>query len=395
MKRIHWLACASGLLACTFGCEALRQAALTPRIRQALWVNRYDYRSEEDVRTALRRAGEAGFDTVLFQVRGNATLAIPSRHEPWSREFGHEDPEFDPLAVAIDEGHRSGVRVHAWVNALPGWRGETAPPETLRQLYTEKPEWFLVDQFGRREPLSKGSYVLLNPCLPEVRAHIAGVCADIVRRYDVAGIHLDYVRFLEPRFVERDGRRVQLDYPRDARTLLLYREDEGRAPDDDPAAWAAWKRARIGELVREVRDAIERTRPGIVLTAAVFAPPRVAFADVLQDWGTWLRQGLLDGAFAMLYRDDDERFAEEARACMLTAGHARLWLGIGVYLHEDPDQTLRQMRLADELGASGIALYGYASFWAPAGASGPASPEIQLDARRRAILPVIRQSARR
>ena len=77
------------------------------------------------------RAANANFNAIFFQVRGNADAYYASQLEPWaSRPSGTlgQDPGWDPLAVAIAEGHARGLEVHAWINVFPSWLGETAPP---------------------------------------------------------------------------------------------------------------------------------------------------------------------------------------------------------------------------------------------------------------------------
>ena len=139
----------------------------------------------------MENCRQGGFNTVLFQVRGNGTAFYRSRIEPLTHEYKKGDPRFDPLEVACREAHRRGLALHAWVNVMPGWRGPR-PPADRKQLYRARPEWFLKDQHGKRQPLDSDFYVSLNPCLPEVRDYLVKVFADIMRRYPVDGLHLDW-----------------------------------------------------------------------------------------------------------------------------------------------------------------------------------------------------------
>jgi len=158
---------------------------------RAIWVTRWDYKSPRDIAAIMENSRRAGFNTVLFQVRGDGTALYPSKLEPWSPEFDWRDPGFDPPAVACREAHRRGLSLHAWVNVMPGWFGKEAPRHT-RQLYNARPEWFWYDASGRRQPL--GWYCSLNPCYPEVRRYLTDVVEEIASRYPVDGLHLDYIR---------------------------------------------------------------------------------------------------------------------------------------------------------------------------------------------------------
>jgi uncharacterized lipoprotein YddW (UPF0748 family) len=246
-----------------FGAEGIR----------AIWVTRWDYRSARDIAVIMENCRRAGFNTVLFQVRGNGTAFYRSKVEPWADELGGRDPGFDPLAVACREAHRRGLAIHAWVNVAPGWRGK-APPQNRRQLYHARAEWFWRDESGRREPL--GWYSNLNLCWPEVRAYLAAVMHEIVARYPVEGLHMDYIRFPnEWNAAYPAGARVP-DYPRDPRTLGLFRQASHRTPDQAPAQWDAWRTQQVDETVREISRAVRKARPGVALTAAVGADPAVA-----------------------------------------------------------------------------------------------------------------------
>jgi uncharacterized lipoprotein YddW (UPF0748 family) len=116
---------------------------------RAAWVTRFEYRTENDVRRIVAAAAQAGLDTVLYQVRGNATAFYRSSFEPWAEELGGEDPGFDPLDVACEEAAARGLALHAWVNVMPAWRG-SRPPRDERQLVRARPEWMWVDQNGCR-----------------------------------------------------------------------------------------------------------------------------------------------------------------------------------------------------------------------------------------------------
>ena len=132
------------------GCSPKREVP----IRKAIWVTRWDYKTERDIVDLMENIDKAGFDTVLFQVRGNATVLYPSALEPWAEEFNHEDPGFDPLETVCREARVRDLNLHAWINAVPGWRGITPPPSTTpEQLWNSKPEWFLYSKAGERQPL--------------------------------------------------------------------------------------------------------------------------------------------------------------------------------------------------------------------------------------------------
>ncbi len=320
---------------------------------RAVWVTRWDYRTAEDVREIVRNCDDAGFDTLLFQVRGNATVFYRSSLEPWAEQLGWRDPGFDPLALAIELAHERGMDLHAWVNVVPAWWG-SAPPDDPRHLWHTHPEWFWYDQDGERQALCDGFYVSLNPCLPEVRAYLVEVMEELATRYELDGLHLDYIRF--PNEHPAIPRGSGLDYPRDARTLTLYRRETGLAPDDDAAAWNRWRAEQVTRLVREIRVALDRAAPDLVVGAAVGPEPERALHH-FQDVETWLREGLLDLVFPMNYTADPDLFARRLADWSARSREARVVMGL---MASGGTAELRRDQVREAAATTGdLALFGY------------------------------------
>jgi uncharacterized lipoprotein YddW (UPF0748 family) len=310
---------------------------------RAVWVTRFEYSSEGDVRAILANSAALGFDTVLFQVRGQADAYYRSSLEPWAERLGGRDPGFDPLEVACREARRLGIALHAWINVMPVWRGRV-PPANRSHLFYRRPDWIVVGRDGRRQPLND-HYVCLNPCLPEVRRHLAAVAREIVERYPVDGLHLDYIRFIEG------------DWSYDARTIALF----GGRPEARPAAWEDFRRKAVTETVREIGEAVRAVRPEALVSAAVF-PTAQARRRVYQDAEGWVRDGRVDCVFPMIYEDDDAAFREsvaEGEVLFRRGGRTVSIPGIGAYRHRTAAQTLRQMRMCRQ----GFAVFSYSSFY--------------------------------
>ncbi len=311
---------------------------------RALWVTRFEYRSEAEVRTILRNSASLGFNTILFQVRGQADAYYRSEIEPWSDRLGGRDPGFDPLEVACREARRLGIALHAWVNVMPAWRGKT-PPADRSHVVHRRPEWIVVDRQGKRQPFND-HYVCLNPCLPEVRDYLVSVVRDIAARYPVDGVHLDYVRFIEG------------DWGYDRKTLALFRAETGVFPSRDPEAWDAFRRDSVTETVRRIREALRAERPGALLSAAVFSTAK-GRRERFQDAEAWARQGLVDWLMPMTYEDGEGAFeALVAEADRLFRGAAVI-PGVGAYRHGTAEQTVRQLRIA----RGGFAFFSYSSLY--------------------------------
>jgi uncharacterized lipoprotein YddW (UPF0748 family) len=387
------------ILGVALGCQTTRNAIddVLPFTKEshasvrALWVTRFDFRTESDVVRIFEDCQRAGFETVLFQVRGNATALYRSSFEPWAEQLGGQDPGFDPLEVALREGRARNIRVCAWVNVMPAWWG-TEPPTDPEQLYSARPEWMWYDQNGARQALCDKFYVSVNPCLPEVRTYLVDVLRDLVARYRIDGLHLDYLRF--PNEAPGTPAGSGLDYPRDERTLHTFLGATGKTPEQDPAAWRAWRTEQVTLLVEKIHHMVERTRPGLEVSCAVGPVPETALREHFQDARTWLAQGFVDRLYPMNYARDTATFDERVERWQGIGTPSQVVMGVRVDL-ADPFTHRAQITRAREEFA-GFAVFAYQSLFdspneALVDQSAKARDERRL--RRETFLPFLRNLA--
>ncbi len=333
---------------------------------RAVWVTRWDYLTADDVRTIMRNCDRLGATDVMWQVRGQGDAYYQSDLEPWGQELFRdaEEPEtlvtvgpgYDPLALAVDEAHRRGLRLHAWMNAMPLWKG-TQPPLALSHPWHTHESWRLRDAAGKAQPLGEG-YVIANPALHEFRSHIARVAADITRRYRVDGVHLDYIRYVS------DSMKDDEQYLTDRRTLTLFRADTGRHGLDTPAdraAHRAWIRDQITDVVRRTGRAVKAERSDVAFTAAVWRRPDIARETYLQDAAAWVDSGLIDAVFPMIYTTDNEQLAGDLISWEKAVGSGRIVPGLGAYKHEAGQSIAEQIRALPDPGR--VALFAYSTFF--------------------------------
>lgn len=351
---------------------------------RAIWVTRWDYRSQRDVERIMQQVEVLGATDVIWQVRGQCDAFYRSDIEPWGEELfldlpaGATDPGFDPLEVAVDEAHRRGLRIHAWFNVFPMWKG-TSPPRSPMHALNAHPEWRMRDANEQPQPLNDG-YVILNPGLPEVHDHIVRVASDIVRRYDIDGLHLDYVRFVSESGASR-GR-----FPGDAESMRQMRAAMGTT-DESPAPGAVrdWLRISISDVVRRLRSEAIIMRSGVEFSAAVWRNPELGRDAYLQDAVLWLAEDVLDRVMPMIYFDDNAMFEADLRAWLRVADHDRVTPGIAAYKHSDPKMTIEQIRLSRP--AAGYAVFAYAALFESVDPNQAKDPDsVELRAQRRAAL---------
>ena len=356
-----------------------------PEVR-GLWVVRSTMTSAQEIREMVDRAASAGFNTLLLQVRGRGDAFYRSRWEPRA-ETVEGSPGFDPLALAVEEAHARGMAVHAWVNTHLVW-GMGALPRSPDHLVNAHPDWLGVQEELGRELFSvdpseprflaalhswteahaetvEGLYS--SPSHPAVKERVYSVWMDLVERYDLDGIHFDYVRFPSTAF---DYSRGALSRFRDwvAPRLSPDRLVElDRASARDPYAfvealpgpWGEFRRAQITELVERIYHGVKARRPEMIVSAAVFSNQEDAWLHRYQDWTEWLERGILDVAVPMAYTSDPETYRSQIRAARSAAGRReRLWGGVGAYLN-GAEGTLEKIDIARSEGAGGVVLFSY------------------------------------
>ena len=363
------------------------EAGPTRRFREVrgLWVVRTTLTAPARVRAMVQDAEDAGFNTLLVQVRGRGDAYYESRWEPRAELL--EGTRFDPLALVIEEAHARGMAVHAWVNTHLVWSGPRLPASS-EHLVNAHPDWLAVpralarDLWGvdpseprfadalRRYALAnpeavEGMYT--SPSHPGAQERIYDVWMDLAERYELDGIHFDYVRFPSTDF---DFSRGALDRFRDwvapglSRERLRALDDAYRSSpfaftDALPDLWGEFRREQITRLVERTYRGVKARRPDIVVSAAVFSNVDDAYGVRFQDWRRWLDEGILDVVVPMAYTPQNRLFSSQIREAAVSAGRQdRVWAGIGAY-QNGVDGTLDKIDLARREGVGGLVLFSY------------------------------------
>jgi uncharacterized lipoprotein YddW (UPF0748 family) len=337
---------------------------------KALWITRFDYRTAQDVDRIAGQAAAFGFTDLFFQIRGNGTVFYPSRYEPWAGELTGggaaatgRHPGWDPLSRMIGAAHRNGMRIHAYANVLPGWRGRQDPPVASAQLWMRHRDWFMVDRLNyRMQPTSKW-YSFLIPSHPEVRRHLFRLFTEL-SRYPVDGIHLDYIRFPEDyhsvnheifRQADKKERLLHSDFSYDPVSLHQF----GRSPQQHPQAWDRFRLDAVTGTVETIRKALPET-PQKVLSASLVPEARKALTRAFQDGAGWTRSGLLDWGVPMLY-SQGSAFHEQLLQFKehLGARSAANRMIAGLNGAHDPAVTERQLADVQAAGCRGFAFFAW------------------------------------
>jgi uncharacterized lipoprotein YddW (UPF0748 family) len=245
----------------------------------------------------LDRAAALHLNAVVFQVRPAADALYPSELEPWSEYLTGEqgkapEPAWDPLAFAVAEAHRRGLQLHAWFNPYRASHPTEKTPPAASHISRTHPE--VVKQYGR--------YLWMDPGEPLVQDRSISVMLDVVRRYDVDGVHIDDYFYPYP---EKDSAGATIPFP-DEPSWQRYHAGGGRLSRDD------WRRHNVDEFVERMYREVHRAKPWVQVGISPFGiwrpgyPPQIVtsfdqYAMLYADARKWLREGWTDYFTPQLY----------------------------------------------------------------------------------------------
>jgi uncharacterized lipoprotein YddW (UPF0748 family) len=235
-------------------------------------------------------------NAVILQVRPAADALYPSELEPWSEVLsGTEgvppEPVWDPLAFAVAEAHARGLELHAWFNPYRARGGSSLSPAAATHVSRLRPD--LVKAYGRQRWMDPGE--------PDVVARTLAVILDVVKRYDVDGIHLDDYFYPYP---EKDPSGATVDFPDDV-SFGKYVASGGALGRED------WRRWNVNSFVKRLHDDVKALKPDVRVGISPFGiwrpgrPAQVkgfdAYEEISADARTWLERGWVDYLAPQLY----------------------------------------------------------------------------------------------
>lgn len=340
---------------------------------RSVWITRWDYEKSkttgpQSIANIMKTVADANFNMVYFQVRGRADAYYKSSFEPWASEFTGtlgKDPDWDPLSVAVEEAHKNGLEIHVWINTFTMWSGTTPPPEsTPRHIYLSHPEWLVVDSNGNQMALNS-SYVFATPGNPAVWDHIINVLSEIALKYNIDGIHFDYIRYPGP------------NYSYDSVSISRYQEAKSK---NNSLLREDWQRAQVTEFLSRAYESIISIKPMLKVTAAVWgiyknnwgwANVSEGYFDYYQDSQGWMQLGIVDAISPMIYwpmtdpQGERTDYATLALDFMNNSGSRFFFSGLHVYPRNDSDiydfsEIVRQIEYLRQIGAQGMSIYNYA-----------------------------------
>ncbi|HPT60503.1 MAG TPA: family 10 glycosylhydrolase [Bacillota bacterium] len=325
-----------------------------PEIR-GIWVTRSTLTSKESIIQMLSDVKDANLTDVFVQVNANGYAYYASDRLPPAVA------SFDPLGFVLEEAAKRDLRVHAWVNAFTtGSLG--SPPSDPRHVLFQHPEWSTVDIKGvpvLEYPKSRASEALptqyLEPGLPEVQRWVIDNCFEIVEKYPVAGIHLDFLRYpgsefgYHPQALER--------FEEEHGALHLGFEVDGDFKAEE--AFNRFRREQITFIIQSIFEGVKKCKRDVSVSAAVYPSYDDALNHKFQDWFTWLERGYADFVCPMIYTPDYDLFLHGLAEIMgLDIDQSKVAVGLGAY-QDQKEGVAEKIQTLKEHGFYGFVLFSY------------------------------------
>ncbi len=291
--------------------EAMAMVAPVPRVEaRAIWLDRSTIlaaQNADGLRKLLGRLHTAGINVVYFESLNAGFPIYPShiiQNNPMVQGW-------DPLDVAVREGHRLGMEVHAWVWCF-------AVGNKRHNLLINKPESYagpileeggysseaLRNHEGGLQVDGRQNEYWLSPASQKARDLLLSIYKEIVTRYDVDGIQLDYIRYP----FQTAGTRMGYEPIGKERFFQATGKSLDNNDDTTLRLWLAWKTYQVNTFVQQISQTLRVVNPAIKISAAVFPMQRNArIVAIQQDWETWVNNGWVDTLSPMTYTTDPTR----------------------------------------------------------------------------------------
>ncbi|MBC8109842.1 MAG: family 10 glycosylhydrolase [Verrucomicrobia bacterium] len=290
---------------CLLNCQLSLAQPMPAREFRGVWiatVANVDFPSQKGLKSKvqkkefvniLNKQKENGINAVFFQVRPAADAFYKKSREPWSRWLTGEQgkapkPNYDPLLFMIEQSHRRSMEFHAWFNPYRA-TFDSVSKIASNHITQTKPEWFLTYN-GKK---------LFNPGLPQVRDYLTQVILDVVKNYDIDGVHFD--DYFYPYSVANDSLR-------DEKTFRQFNNDFSDRND--------WRRNNVNLLIKSLKDSIFAYKPYLKFGVSPFGVWRnssqdtlgsdtqagqTAYDNLYADVRLWLQNGWIDYVIPQVY----------------------------------------------------------------------------------------------
>ena len=351
MLRVRTILCATLLLllAATVG-----QAQEFRSIEITAWASGFE--SASAVTTMVNYADSCNLNCVIPEIRLRCDAYYTSSIEPPGTGVVPSPPGFDSLADVIAKAHPLGIEVHPWLVTWRIWTTVTGPGHTTPEhiWWTHGPgntdpaqDWMMYSDTGAWD---YGGIVNLDPGVPAVEEYLITVFMDIVTRYDVDGLNLDYIRY------------PATNWGYNPVSVARFNAEYGRTgnPSSSDTTWLNWRRDQITNLVKRLYLEMKAVKPLVKLNADVWNSATTGNNSYLQNWDNWMLNHWMDFAHPMSYTSTNSTF-DSWCAAYVGNQHGRHVYPLVDASNSITGNVIPQINSVRSYGFSGLGLYSYQS----------------------------------
>lgn len=339
---------------------------------KALWVVRDILKSKTDIEKMLNDAEAARITDLFVQVRGRGDAYYKSALVPLAEGL---DGSFDPLEFVLLKSD-GRFKIHVWINVMYIWSADNNPASKEHLLF-KHPEWSAVSKSGTsmideglkklKERNKEGYY--LSPGNNEFQEYFLRVVDELVHRYKIDGVHMDYIRYA--------GKEYDYSVTMRSKFILNYNIDpfttdsNGRVGVQQAEQkkwfeklWSTFRRDELTAFIKRIRNTVNSIRANITLSAAVWADMDLATNEMFQDWPAWIKNGYIDFAVPMNYAADNNLFESRVKSAKDKVGDKimaqNIIMGISMY-NQNSAAMNEKVAICKVYGLKGISFFSYES----------------------------------
>jgi uncharacterized lipoprotein YddW (UPF0748 family) len=281
------------------------RAAWVATVANIDWPSKPGLSSAEqisEIHAILDQAEKLNLNAIVLQVRTTCDALYASPLEPWSEYLSGKqgvppEPYYDPLATWVREAHQRGIELHAWFNPYRARHSGAKSPDAPTHVANTKPH--IVRKFHKWEWLDPGE--------PEARKQTLDVIADVVRRYDIDGVHLDDYFYPYPDYYKdpQTKQATLTDFPDDP-SWQRYQQAGGALSRED------WRRENVNRMIQDIHTLIKANKPHVKFGISPFGIARPGMPETVKsgfdqyktlyaDAQLWLNKGWCDYWTPQLY----------------------------------------------------------------------------------------------
>ncbi|NET74259.1 MAG: family 10 glycosylhydrolase, partial [Sphaerospermopsis sp. SIO1G2] len=344
------------------------QRVAQPETR-AVWLDRetiVNAKNEAGLAKVFDRLEQAGINTVFFETVNASYTIYPSQIAPAQNPL---IKNWDPLKSAVKLAHTRGMELHAWVWVFAA--GNTSHNQIIGvddnypgPVLEANPDWANYDHRGKMIPIGQNK-PFLDPAHPQVRKYLLNLYSEIINRYQVDGLQLDYIRYpFQNPFVNRTygyGKAAREKFKQETNVDPINISPRQRQLWQK---WTAFRTEQINSFVAEVAQLLRKKNPSLILSVAVFPLPEYERVQKIQQhWEVWARRGDVDLIVPMTYALDTRRFQKLAQPWINSRKLGSTLLVPGIRLLSLPTLgAFDQLQLLRDLPVSGYALFAVDNF---------------------------------